>query len=70
MWVPFTVTEFIAGESWSWSVGGIRATSHHVRPVPGGAEIVFGVPWWAPAYLAVCDVAVRRIATLAETRPR
>lgn len=64
--LPFTVTEFEAARSWSWSVAGIRATGHVVVPEEGGCRITFTVPWWAPAYLPVCAVALRRIAKITE----
>jgi hypothetical protein len=62
--LPFQVTEFQAGRSWSWSVAGIRATDHIVVPDGAGCRIRFTVPWWAPAYLPVCAVALRRIARI------
>lgn len=62
--LPFRVTEFEAGRSWSWSVAGIRATGHAVVPEGDGCRITFTVPWWAPAYLLVCAAALRRIARI------
>lgn len=38
---------------------------HRVRPTPGGCVVTFSVPWWAPAYLVVCALALRRIERLA-----
>ncbi len=43
--VPFVITEFDAGRSWSWAVAGVPATAHRVEPrgdrlsdhVPGAA---------------------------------
>lgn len=69
-WLPFTVTEFEAGHRWSWSVGGLQATDHSVRDVKGGCVVTFGVPWWAPAYLAVCALALRRLEKLATSNDR
>lgn len=60
--LPFTVTDYRAGRSWSWSVAGIRATGHLVVPEGDGCRVTFTVPWWAPAYLPVCSAALRRIA--------
>lgn len=65
VWLPFTVTEFDAGRYWAWEVAGIRATRHEVVPTGNGSRVTFGVPLWAPAYLPVCAVAVRRIANMA-----
>jgi uncharacterized protein YndB with AHSA1/START domain len=63
--LPYTVTAFEPGRYWSWSVAGIRATAHRVVPQDGGCHVTFTVPWWAPAYLPVCALALRRIERLA-----
>ena len=63
--LPYTVTAFEPGRYWSWSVAGIPATGHRVVPQDGGCLVTFTVPWWAPAYLPVCSVALRRIERLA-----
>ena len=63
--LPYTVTAFEAGRYWSWSVAGIPATGHRVIPQDGGCLVTFTVPWWAPAYLPVCALALRRIERLA-----
>jgi uncharacterized protein YndB with AHSA1/START domain len=63
--LPFTVTAFEPGRSWSWRVAGVAATSHAVAPVGAGTRVTFGVPVWAPAYLAVCSLALRRLDRLA-----
>jgi hypothetical protein len=63
--LPYTVTAFEPGRYWSWSVAGIPATGHRVVPQNGGCLVTFTVPWWAPAYLPVCAVALRRIERLA-----
>lgn len=63
--LPFEVTRFEPPHVWAWSVAGIPATDHRVDPVEGGSVVTFGVPWWAPAYLAVCAVALRRLERLA-----
>ncbi len=62
--VPFVITEFDPGRCWAWKVAGIPATWHRVDPEDGGARITLGVPWWAPAYLAVCELALRRMEKL------
>lgn len=62
--VPFVVTDFDPGTYWAWKVAGIPATSHRVDPVDGGARVSMGVPWWAPAYLVVCAIALHRIENL------
>lgn len=64
--LPFRVTAWEDGRRWSWSVGGVPATTHRVEPDgPGACRVIFGVPWWAPPYLAVCAVALGRIERLA-----
>lgn len=63
--LPYTVTAFEPGRYWAWSVAGIPATGHRVTPQDGGCLVTFTVPWWAPAYLPVCALALRRIERLA-----
>jgi hypothetical protein len=63
--LPFTVVEYIDGESWGWRVAGIAATRHGVVDEAGGTRAWMSAPWWAPAYLPVLDIALRRIARLA-----
>jgi uncharacterized protein YndB with AHSA1/START domain len=62
--LPFTITEFEENRRWAWEVAGIGATSHEVRPSEGGSRVSFSVPWWAPAYLPVCAIALQRIAAM------
>ena len=59
--LPFEITEFEFGRHWAWTVAAIPATRHSVEAVDGGSKVTFAVPWWTPAYLAVCAVALRRI---------
>lgn len=68
VWLPFEVSEYDAAErTWSWRVAGIAATSHRVQ-VTGtrSCRVGFGVPWWAPAYVAVVELGLRRVRALAE----
>ncbi|MGI8645216.1 MAG: SRPBCC family protein [Nocardioides sp.] len=73
LWAPFAVTSWRAEgdkRSWSWRVAGIAATSHQVEAL--GADrcaVRFGVPVWAPAYLPVVEVGLRRLRRIAEGRP-
>lgn len=63
--LPFEVTGFEAGRSWSWRVAGCRATDHVVEARgPDASCVAFGVPWIATPYLAVCRVALRRLDEL------
>jgi uncharacterized protein YndB with AHSA1/START domain len=62
--LPFVITEFEPGSHWAWKVAGVSATRHHLKPVGAGSRVIFEVPWWAPAYLAVCAIALRRIENI------
>jgi hypothetical protein len=70
VWLPFTVTQLsadAAGGSWSWQVAGVPATRHEVLDLGGGASRVrFATPWWAPAYVPVVELGLRRLGALAE----
>ena len=66
LWLPFRITAFDPPRSWAWSVLSIPATSHSVAPAPGGCRITFAVPAPAAAYLAVCHLALERIAGMLE----
>lgn len=73
--LPFEVTGFEAGRSWSWSVAGVPATGHRVESAgPAACRVGFGVPAIAFPYLVVCRIALARIAEIASreaaSRPR
>ncbi|TQR86947.1 SRPBCC family protein [Mycobacterium hodleri] len=63
--LPFEITEFDDGRVWAWKVAGVPATRHVVTPHSQGCRASFGVPLWAPAYLPVCALALKRIENLA-----
>lgn len=64
--LPFEITEFDHGRSWSWSVAGIAATYHRVEPLGDDrCRAAFGAPWLASPYLAVCRRALIRLDELA-----
>ena len=64
--LPYRVTSFVPGQSWSWTVGGVPATDHVVEPLGDDrCRLTFGVPFAAAPYLAICSVALRRIDELA-----
>jgi uncharacterized protein YndB with AHSA1/START domain len=67
--VPFTVTEFEPGRRWAWKVAGVPATHHGVEPADDGARASMAVPWWAPGYLSVCAIALRRIDHMSTAGP-
>ena len=69
VWLPFTVTQWHddgARRAWSWRVVGVPATSHEVVADGSACRVRFGVPLWAPAYLPVVELALRRIRAIAE----
>jgi len=68
-WLPFAVEEWQESpdRAWSWRVAGLAATTHVVEETaPDRCSVRFGVPVWAPAYLAVVEVGLRRVRTLAQ----
>ena len=71
LWLPFEITDWEEGRAWSWRVGGITATGHHVTPMTAtSCRVAFTIPRWAPFYVPVCRIALRRLASLsAELRP-
>lgn len=66
--LPFVVTEFEPGQVWGWRVAGVPATRHGVEPGAAGCRVWMSAPWWAPAYLPVLEIALRRIARIATDR--
>lgn len=61
--VGFEITWFEDRVGWAWRVAGIPATSHRVEARgPDTTRVGFGVPWVAAPYLAVCRLALERIA--------
>ena len=64
----FEITDFDEGSSWGWKVAGVPATHHSVEPLDADrCRVGFGVPLIAAPYLAVCDVALRRLDTMASS---
>jgi uncharacterized protein YndB with AHSA1/START domain len=62
----FEITDYVDGASWAWKVASVPATHHTVESL--GADrcrVGFGVPWVVAPYLAACEIALRRIGTLA-----
>jgi hypothetical protein len=72
-WAPFVVTDWAVDadrRAWSWRVAGVPATSHEVEALDAGrARLRFAAPIWAPAYLPVLAVGLRRLRAIAEARP-
>jgi hypothetical protein len=67
VWIPFRVTEFIAGYHWSWEVADIPATGHRIESLGSHrCRVVFEVPLLAAPYLAVCRLAAKRIKRILE----
>lgn len=63
--LPFEINEFEPGRMWAWKIAGVPATKHGVEPASGGCRAWMSAPLWAPAYLPVLAVALRRIDSLA-----
>lgn len=66
VWVPFEITAVEEGRSWNWKVAGIDATGHRVAPTPGGCNVTFTAPGWAPFYVPVLAISLRRLRLLAQ----
>ena len=67
VWLPFRVTEWVAGHRWGWEVAGIPATGHRVESLgPDRCRVTFEVPLLAAPYLAVCSLAAQRIRSILE----
>lgn len=65
--LPFEITEFEEGSSWTWQVAGLPATAHDVAPRGDRAcRVGFGVPIPVAPYLATCKLALRRLEKIAE----
>jgi hypothetical protein len=65
--LPFRVTEFEDGRRWCWAVAGITATGHRVEPLgPCRCRVVFELPMWAAPYVAICQLAAKRIKHILE----
>ena len=62
-WLPFVVTDYQHLCFWDWKVASLRATGHRLQSTDaGGAILWFEVPLIAIPYLAVCRMALSRIA--------
>jgi len=68
LWLPFQIADWEEGRAWAWRVAGVPATGHRVTPVTeSSCRVTFTIPRWAPFYVPVCRIALRRIASLAKT---
>jgi hypothetical protein len=69
LWLHFDITDWEEGRAWAWRVGGIPATGHRVTPATeGSCDVAFTIPSWAPFYVPVCRLALRRLDALALDR--
>jgi hypothetical protein len=70
IWLPFVVTDYEQEFFWSWKVASIRATGHRLQLADAGGVILwFEVPVIAFPYIAICRMALTRIADcMAESR--
>lgn len=63
--LPFTITTVEPGRAWSWQIGPVPATEHHVASEgDASCTVSMAVPWWAAPYALVCRVALRRLERL------
>ncbi len=71
LWIPYVVTEWTETPTelrWGWRVAGVPATGHWVRPTgDDSCDVGMDVPVWAPGYLAIIEIALRRIRRTAES---
>jgi hypothetical protein len=66
--VPFAVTRFQQGKSWSWTILRVPVTTHTVESLGASrSRLVFGVLLPVFPYLLICLIAIRRIAELIES---
>lgn len=65
--LPFEIDTFEPGRRWGWKVAGVPATHHGVESDGEGCRAWMSAPLWAPAYLPVLAIALRRIEGLAST---
>jgi Polyketide cyclase / dehydrase and lipid transport len=69
LWLRFEITDWEEGRAWAWRVGGIPATGHRVTPAnERSCDVAFTIPSWAPFYVPVCRLALRRLDALALDR--
>jgi hypothetical protein len=67
LWPPLEISDWEEGRAWAWRVGGVPATGHTVTPAgPDACRVTFTIPAWAPFYVPVCRLALRRLDALAE----
>ncbi len=66
LWLPFAITDWEEGRAWGWRVAGVPATGHRVTPLTtSSCRVAFTIPRWAPFYVPVCRLALRRLEVLA-----
>jgi hypothetical protein len=69
LWLSFEITDWEEGRAWAWHVGGLQATGHLVTPTTANScDVTFEIPSWAPFYVPVCRLALRRLDALARDR--
>ncbi len=70
IWLPFVVTDYEHEYFWNWKVASVRATGHRLQIADAGnATLWFEVPVIAFPYIAICRMALTRIADcVAESR--
>ena len=63
IWLPFIVTDYEHKCFWNWKVASVRATGHRLQVADAGCALLwFEVPVIAFPYIAICRMALSRIA--------
>ena len=63
--LAFTITRFEPYKRWAWVVANTIATDHLVqRQGPNKTTVSVNIPWYACAYLPVCQKALRQFDVL------
>ncbi len=71
IWLPFVVTDYKHEHFWDWKVASIRATGHRLQSANAdGAILWFEVPLIAFPYIAICRMALSRIADCVAESPK
>jgi hypothetical protein len=69
LWLPFRIERCEREVFWDWSVAGVHATGHRLRPISEErCEVEFSVSRIFLPYVWVLDRGLQRLRSLAEAR--